>query len=341
MFDSTKKFLTETDENSYLAVTFQSCKMVVSKRYHSRNISAHQKEQSVLNFEKKEYNGEMSRATKAYLRKKLDTWYMTLRWNNKHRSIIKKEKSKKLVFFTLTLPAPQCHPDNIIKRECLNSFLISLKSETDMQYYFWRAETQINGNIHFHVITDCYIDKTQLQTIWNKALSKLDYIDLFEQKHGHRNAPSTQIQVIPNDNNVIEYLMKYSTKDEGNRKVQGRIWGMSDKLRELQTPSADCDSQIWQEIDSYMHDDKKNVYQDENCLVIQICHEERLRYYQFIERYEVNVCYCANYLYLYCGGDLPVNVRFPVAEPKPIVIPEWILERNKQDFEKQRQYSLF
>jgi hypothetical protein len=341
MFDSTKKFSSECDENSHLAVSFQSTKMVVSKRYLSRNLTKNQLEQSVINFEKKTYNGEMSRATKAYLRKKLDAWYMSIRWNNKNRAISKKEKSKKLIFFTLTLSAPQTHSDNEIKRECLNSFIIKMKNASIINHWFWRAEKQRCGNIHFHFISDCYIDKTGLQTFWNEAQERLNYVTEFEKKYGHRTPPSTQIQVIPNDHNVIEYLMKYNTKADKNGTVTGRIWGMSDSLRNLLTPTLDMDTETQMIVNEFSHPGRFNVYQDENCIVVNVCHEERLKYYSLIEKTVLNEYSKANYEYLYCYGIEPIDVIFPTPELKPLEIPEWIIERKKQDFEKQRQYVLF
>jgi hypothetical protein len=341
MFDSTKKFSSETNENSYLAVSFQSTKMVVSKRYFSRNQSAHQKAQSEINFEKKTYNGEMSRATKAYLRKKLDAWYMSLRYFNKHEAIKKKEKQRKLVFFTVTLSAAQRHDDNEIKREILNSFIVTMKSKNLIDHYFWRAEKQRNGNIHFHFLTDCFIHKLELQNYWNIAQEKLGYVTEFEVKHGHRCPPSTQIQATPQNNNVIEYLFKYISKNDEHGKVQGRIWGMSDKLRELQQPSAELDTELNKVINEFSHPETKNVYQDENCMVISICHHERLRYYQILERYEANVFYSANYNFLYRNTDFPINVLFPSPKPVEFVKPEWIIEKEKKEFEKNRQYSLF
>ena len=65
MFDSTTKFDTRNDEISHLAARFSSNKIVVYRSYRNSKISLHQEEQARVNFEKKEYNGYLSRATKS------------------------------------------------------------------------------------------------------------------------------------------------------------------------------------------------------------------------------------------------------------------------------------
>lgn len=39
-----------------------------------------------------------------------------------------------------------------------------------MKHYFWRAELQANGQIHFHLIVDHYIPKHAVQHDWNKLI---------------------------------------------------------------------------------------------------------------------------------------------------------------------------
>lgn len=333
MFDSTTKFDTRNDDISHLAARFSSNKIVVYRSYRNNKISLHQEEQAKVNFEKKEYNGYLSRATKSYITKILDNWFLTVRHFNIHMALPAKQRQKQMVFFTLTLPSNQVHTDNEIKRQVLNKFIIICQRKGLFDQWFWRAEKQKNGNIHFHFLIDSYFDKKQLQSIWNDCLDKLGYIDKFEEKYKHRNPPTTQIQVVPSGQNIIDYVIKYVGKNEGTDKVLGRIWGMSDKLRNLKSyieDIADTDEKL---INDYIEQDNKNVYQDENCMVIMVQFEKRFDYYKRLEKSGLKRFMSANCNYLYFDNVLPVDVLFP-KEIKRISITNNVKEsQNIQQFE--------
>jgi len=103
------------------------------------------------------YNGYMSKKTKKKVSKFLEVWLWGVQQNL--ATIDKRHNNKKLfpTFVTLTLSSKQKHDDNFIKRNLLNHFILWLKTEHDVVHYFWRAEPQKNGNIHFHIICDRYI----------------------------------------------------------------------------------------------------------------------------------------------------------------------------------------
>lgn len=333
MFDSTTKFDTRNDEISHLAARFSSNKIVVYRSYRNNKISLHQEEQARVNFEKKEYNGYLSRATKSYITKILDNWFLTVRHFNIHMATPSKQRQKQMVFFTLTLPSKQFHTDNEIKRQVLNIFIIKCQRKGLFDQWFWRAEKQKNGNIHFHFLIDSYFDKKLLQTVWNECLEPLGYINEFEKKYNHRNPPTTQIQVVPSGQNIIDYVIKYVGKNEGTDKVLGRIWGMSDKLRNLKSYVEDIANTDEEMINEYIEPDNKNVYQDENCMVVMVQFEKRFDYYKRLEKSGLKRFMSANCNYLYFGNVLPVDVLFP-KEIKRISITNNIKESQKiQQFE--------
>ncbi len=189
--------------------------------------------------------------------------------NEFHRSKCKGSGLRKIVFLTLTLPCMQKHTDNEIKRECLNRFLIDLCKYCDVKVWMWVAELQKNGNIHFHLLIDNYIpfvtisEKEDIlhansrakcivygkrcnlsgikvvnyaQLLWNKHLNRLGYIDDFEKVYKHRQPPTTQVELVKNENYMRSYLTKYITKEQkanitGDRVIAGRLWGCSDSLK--------------------------------------------------------------------------------------------------------------
>lgn len=120
----------------------------------------------------------------------------------------------KVNFVTLTLPADQKDiSDKQIKKEVLDVWLKSVKRTMKLGSYFWRAERQKNGNVHFHFVTDTYLPWDKLRQSWNERLERLGFITEFEKKHGHRNPNSTDVHSVQQVANLTNYLIKYCTKD--------------------------------------------------------------------------------------------------------------------------------
>lgn len=231
-------------------------------------------------------------------------------WTDKKTGQLKRGAFK-VNFVTLTLPASQSIPaeyynsqpesarqwftyseiatrktwisDNDIKAKLLNQFLTECKQHVlkesagaeKMLYYFWRAEAQKNGNIHFHLLADRYLHHEYLKTTWNRILNKMGFIDRYQaqQKEKYKNgfAPdlrkanqkenpwtvSAQIEAYkkgvaadwtqPNSTDVHSvnkiqslgaYLSKYVSKAEENRKISGRKWYISTALSKLNSATA-------------------------------------------------------------------------------------------------------
>ena len=90
--------------------------------------------------------------------------------------------SFKMNFITLTLPSIQQHDTAQITSICLNQFLVECSKKFGLTNYVWRLEFQKNGNVHYHIATDCFIDYTSCKLIWNRCLSKLGYIARYQEK---------------------------------------------------------------------------------------------------------------------------------------------------------------
>ena len=88
----------------------------------------------------------------------------------------------KMAFLTLTLPSKQKTPTIDVTKRLFNQFLTEIRSRTKMENYVWRLEFQSNGNVHYHIATDTYIDYFFAQKIWNRILAKDGYIADFAAK---------------------------------------------------------------------------------------------------------------------------------------------------------------
>jgi len=184
-------------------------------------------------------------------------------------------------FITLTLCSKQIHSDNEIKKTLLNQFLTEIRAKYGCKNYVWRAESQSNGNIHFHVITDVFISWRNLRTDWNRIQAKLGYVDAFELKFKHRDPNSTDVHSVQKIKNLSAYLSKYCGKNakgytvlksQANdhnptfapfinkshvppkkdakffRQIDGNLWGLSQQLSKMKSAVSVIDEELEEEV---------------------------------------------------------------------------------------------
>lgn len=213
-----------------------------------------------------QYNGFMSPKTKSKVRKYLSVWLNGVDQNNRYYHRRYKNKAIYPTFVTLTLPSKQIHKDLELKRKLLNNIIVWLRESKGVKHYYWRAEPQKNKNIHFHIICDRFIDHVELKQAWNTQISKLGYIDAYRKRMSKLTFPeyyalvkkyknmtfdkaksnfikstkqnwsqpnSTDIHRLSNIRSLSSYVIKYMTKTDSCRKIEGRIHGGSDTLKKL------------------------------------------------------------------------------------------------------------
>jgi hypothetical protein len=211
------------------------------------------------------YNGHLSPATARKVKSILGTWLTSLDQNIKRLDSGTRIKGVYFpTFVTLTLPAEQMHEDTFVKRLMLDRLLKKLKDKYNVVHYFWRAEPQKNGNIHFHIIIDKWLHWKVLRQEWNTILKAHGYIEIYRQnqqqwhKEGFKarsgkwsiekqkeayeqgiannwsDPNSTDIHKINNVKSLSAYVTKYMAKVKSeDRSIAGRLWGCSDALRLL------------------------------------------------------------------------------------------------------------
>jgi hypothetical protein len=181
----------------------------------------------------KKFSGSLSKRSQKKIVQICQNWQDTLDYindSNKKRGIHKK---RQIVLLTLTLSQPQHTDDRDIKRYLLVPFLQKIIRLVPDINYLWKAEPQKNGNIHFHILIDRFIEKETIQLLWNKIQYRHGYHpkELFASKK--LGAPSTRIEGLRSKNNAVSYMAKYISKNEGERPLNGRLWGCNNKLKEL------------------------------------------------------------------------------------------------------------
>lgn len=88
----------------------------------------------------------------------------------------------KIGFITLTLPSKQNTCTKDVTQSLLNPFLTEIRQRTGMENYVWRLEFQKNGNVHYHIVTDTYLDYHLVKKIWNRLLNSKGYILPYQEK---------------------------------------------------------------------------------------------------------------------------------------------------------------
>ena len=119
----------------------------------------------------------------------------------------------KLGFMTLTIPDLQKHTDNFIKKHMLQPFLLSMQRKLNCSYV-WKAEPQINGNIHFHVTIDKFFPWQGVQEKWNKLCARFDYCTVFPNGTNDKGNASTSIKAVKNDNKAAKDIGGYMSKKD-------------------------------------------------------------------------------------------------------------------------------
>lgn len=210
--------------------------------------SAFVREESKANLRLKYSADGLSETAKKDIRRRIDNWQWAVVASQKKWSAGRERRRRYFVLITLTLCAEQTESDNVIKRRYLNVWLQNLERVHKGINWLWVAESQKNGNVHFHVVVDRWVSFEWVRRSWNRVLSNGDYIDRFFAKFGNRNPPSVNVKGQKAMGNPAAYITKYLTGEKFVRPLEGRKWGCCDRLREIDRWSLNRGEDIESEI---------------------------------------------------------------------------------------------
>lgn len=150
-----------------------------------------------------------------------------------------------VAFLTLTIPnsAGYVNPKDGHKK-LLEPYLRWLRRKGVNGYVWVREFKKQGGQLHYHMVYDKFILKTELMRYWNHLMKKAGYLDAYFGQYGHYDSPSTRVDKAQNPEQCIYYMEKYMTKalqdndrledgalDDGvDRK--GKLWDASRNLKE-------------------------------------------------------------------------------------------------------------
>lgn len=165
-------------------------------------------------------------------------------WVNKNGKICH-DFTFRLAFITLTLSSKQIHSDEYIKDKMLKPFLHWLQRSYSASYV-WKAETQLNGNIHFHITIDTFIHWKSVRAKWNGLLQKEGYVKCYQDGSNDKGDAATQIKAIRNEKGhagiVGGYLTKGSIEEKEHYRLKNKKVTMEELLRNSEGVSCNIET---------------------------------------------------------------------------------------------------
>lgn len=213
------------------------------------------------------YTGNICERSKKLIEKRLTGWINSIKVYNLVNDSVQSSAKTYPVFITLTIPNQRNKTDQEVKRELLELFLKRMVYNEMMFNYFWKAEKQKRGELHFHIVSDRYIDYKYLQRVWNSILYKAGMLDEFFKKYNHYNPPSTHIEALNKIHGAINYAMKYISKESHNDKVSGRVYSFSTKLLNLRPCKLFYEGSNIQPFNEYLSSNIDRIFDREYCSV--------------------------------------------------------------------------
>ena len=213
------------------------------------------------------YTGRICNRSRKTIEKRLTSWINSIKIYNLVNNNLQNSAKTYPVFITLTIPDQYKKTDLEIKRQILELFLKRMVYNGMMFNYFWKAERQKRGELHFHIVSDRYIDYKYLQRVWNNILYKAGMLREFYTRYHHYNPPSTHIEALYKVPGAISYIMKYVSKDSNNGKVFGRVYSFSNKLLNLKPCKLFYEGSNIQPFNEYLSLNVAHVLDREYCSI--------------------------------------------------------------------------
>lgn len=226
---------------------FYADKIIVHPQYLPTHDRPNPNRGKIDNLTRGRFNGFISRSSGNLIRKRLEAWIKSVYTNRDLKKSRSRPKHTHVGFLTLTLPGKQIHTDNEIKRSCLMPFIQQLKRIYGVEAYFWAAEPQEKGDIHFHLLIDRWVDREKVNDHWNIATDHLGYLSRYVARTGDVRPPSTNIRACPPDMSLVKYVMKYVSKQPEIRMScypPGHVRGAGESVRSEWKPSSESRGEL-------------------------------------------------------------------------------------------------
>lgn len=260
------KFIDMNSEFIYHA-TFNNRNLVLWKEYVGQKSPYGRVSDYYKTIGSMKIKGAIQQASMSLIRKRFEAWYRGIKALNNFNAKLNVNLQYRFVLITLTLPATQSHSDEYLKMKALKPFIKNLERHHGVKNWAWKAEAQQNGNIHFHIVVDKFVQKEKLDEYWKMSMKRLGYWQCFMVKHGHENTNSVNVRGQKQMVNPVSYITKYFEKNEDKRQISGAIWRMSERLVRVKLFSFDIDNKL-EKLLMHLEDNKDIKVKKEEYFVI-------------------------------------------------------------------------
>lgn len=220
-------------------------------------------EKQLAEARKRTYQGVLSTVGQRTIQKRIYSWIEAVRAGNEAHNLRTAKEQVRLIFITLTLSGSQKNDDRWIKKNMLELFIKRLQYNYGVKHYFWKAEAQANGNLHFHIVADKFIPKDEIKFHWNSIQKENGYLIEYQKKFNRLDPPSTHVRELTLMPDAVGYVMKYCKKGEDRRPIQGAIFRFSKSLVELVIPSIHLTPQYFKEWEEFSKEFSKKVISED------------------------------------------------------------------------------
>jgi len=125
-------------------------------------------------------------------------------------------------FITLTVACPR----NLTAKQAYpmlaKPFCRWLHEVKAVKLYLWKAELQVRGQIHYHLIIPNFIHYEEIRKKWNSLQHQAGLLTEWAEKHGNFNPPSTEIKETRQVKNMTSYVAKELTKTMNAAKLKAK-----------------------------------------------------------------------------------------------------------------------
>ena len=129
----------------------------------------------------------------------------------------------KLSLITLTISATTIIEPKEAYKKLMVPFLNWLRYTIGCKNYVWKAELQLRGQLHYHLIINKFIDYRVLRAKWNKLQSDNGYLREYVSKTKKLDPNSIDIKKIHNEKQVSKYCIKYMAKGEAINLLKDKL----------------------------------------------------------------------------------------------------------------------
>lgn len=177
-----------------------------------------------------------------------------------------------LSFMTLTISTTTTNiKGKEAHKRCLEPFLRWMRETHKCKLYVWKAELQRRGQLHYHITSNCYIDKAVVKEKWNSLQQAAGYTDTYFRRYGSHNPPSTEIKAVWKEKNLAGYLCKEFAKSyQNSASIGGKVWDCSVNLKAINLYTCFADSGYDQRLGEAIAKKQVKMVVTEQCIIYKM-----------------------------------------------------------------------